>query len=426
MREFRHLNGLAQRRQLESGVRDLVRYVIQVLSSRLGVSGSELAEYVLNQSSTWEVPAVEGDTLHLWLQSALNELDTAILGIVDVLDLPTDELADYLDQCLQSSYWQRRLLRGSEEDKQLQEQVIRGRAQWLWGHSNADNRKAFFAAGIGFKAGATIDSQLDVLGSLMQTSEDAILGNDIETAIAPITALAEVLLSIGPFEKENDLPGWADVLAEWLRGTALGACADNDGVAFIQGDVVYRLVWAVEATRLHLQHSQSQENPPGAILALCLTYGVPSRTAAVLMQGGIRSRTLATQLASQIGMTLDDMSELRAWVDTIRSGIIDSPQLHTEAEQAEWEHFVARFEHQHIARWQEIDEILPVRWNHAGPRPNTRVRIIREDGDPIAQVTDIRFAPLGELDVPRNIRSTHFFGIVDDDHDFLRVSFFGR
>ena len=40
---------------------------------------------------------------------ALNELDTAIFGIVDALDLPTEGVAEYLDNCLKSSYWQRRL-----------------------------------------------------------------------------------------------------------------------------------------------------------------------------------------------------------------------------------------------------------------------------------------------------------------------------
>ena len=48
-------------------------------------------------------------------------------------------------------------------------------------------------------------------------------------------------------------------------------------MGFIQDHVVYRLVWAVEASRLHLQHLRGMgDSCPGGDLALCLTYGVPS------------------------------------------------------------------------------------------------------------------------------------------------------
>ena len=71
-----------------------------------------MQEYVLNVNSPWVIDAREGDEAHKLLEESLNELDTAILGIVDTLDLPSEDLAAYLDQCLQSSYWQRRLQRG--------------------------------------------------------------------------------------------------------------------------------------------------------------------------------------------------------------------------------------------------------------------------------------------------------------------------
>ena len=91
-------------------------------------------------------------------------------------------------------------------------------------------------------------------------------------------------------------------LGHWLRGTALGSCTDNDGVSFIQDNVVYRLVWAVEAARLHLEHLGTADgDPPGGTLALCLTYGVPNPSAALFMQAGMRSRPQAVRAIEKVG-----------------------------------------------------------------------------------------------------------------------------
>jgi hypothetical protein len=198
---FRNLDAQARDRKLESGVRDLVRHIITVLQSRLGCTADQLAEYVLNVNSPWEVAARDGDKWHEWLDAALNELDTAILGVVDLLDMRTEDVANYLDQCLQSSYWQRRLQRGTPDDRLLQEKVIRGRANWIWNHTSSQKRKAFFAAGIGVKAGNAIEEHLEELGALIRGAEEAIASADLETAVKNTVGLAEILFEIGPFGK---------------------------------------------------------------------------------------------------------------------------------------------------------------------------------------------------------------------------------
>src|SRR5690606_29804253 len=98
---------------------------------------------------------------------------------------------------------------------------------------------------------------------------------------------------VGPFQPKNEVADWLSVLGHWVRGTALSEFANNDIVAFIQEDVVYRLVWGVEAARLHLKYTGDIESEiPGSDLALLLTYGVPCKEAAVLMQAGLPSRTV--------------------------------------------------------------------------------------------------------------------------------------
>jgi replicative superfamily II helicase len=424
---FNSLIVQARQRQLESGVRMLVGTIIRVLQARLGCNPEQLKEYVLNQQSAWQVEKKEDDEWAEWLESALNELDTAILGIVDSLDLPTDALADYLDECLQSSYWQRRLARLISEQRDLQQHVIRGRAAWIWSRTNGQKRRAFFSAGIGFKAGDEIDRQLPEIGQLLEDAESAIANADLDTAVQHVLALADILFLIGPFVPEDAYANWKKVLGHWLRGTALGRFADNEGISFIQQNVVYRLVWAVEAARVHLQFLQPSDNePPGGILAQCLTYGVPSQTSAVFMQAGLRSRTMATALLDTLDVDIPTMDVLRAWIDTVKAGIVDPITWDTADETHEWDHFLRRFEHRNIRTMRDIDLELSPRWRGRIPKDNVRVRVERVGESREASIYSTKLVELGTTKIPSEVIAKHFTGKVSNDGQSISVSFYGR
>ena len=248
--QFNGLIAAARKRQLESGFRLLIDVVVKILSERLLVSRQQLIEYVANMQSPWSVEAINDEDIYPgWLKACLNELDSAILGIVDLLDLPLDQLADYLDSCLQSSYWHRRLQRSDNELKKLQELVVRGRAAWIWSHTDAMKRKGYFAAGVGYAAGKALDDNASALSSFLESADNALVSGNVDEAVTAAVALAKILFSIHPFEPEDAGAGWPERLGHWLRGRALSEFADNEGVSFIQGDVVYRLVWGVEAAR---------------------------------------------------------------------------------------------------------------------------------------------------------------------------------
>lgn len=426
---FRKLIEQAQQRQLESGVRMLVGYIIQALQARIGGDPNQLKEYVLNMASTWDVAASEDDNWHEWMKPALNELDIAILSVVDSLELPTNELADYLDNCLKSSYWQRRLQREPPEMQEAHRDVIQGRAKWLWSHTTVQHRRAFFAAGIGFNAGTSIDQRLDEIGTLLRAAEEALEAGDLNAAIHSTTALADILFAIGPFEPDDPIEGWKELVAHWLRGTALGACTNNDGVSFIQDNIVYRLVWAVEAARLHLLHIQSDEadiEPPGGTLALCLTYGVPSSSCAMFMQAGLSSRTMATVIGRGVGTDITDMETLRTWIDMLRQCLIPPVDWTTNDEREEWNRFLRRFDHHDIQQWRDIDETIPVRWLSAPPKASIRVRVTRTGDGPAARVSSVSFVPLGETTIPESIHASHFTGKVSSDQRSIETSFFGQ
>ncbi len=426
-RQFNGLIEAAKRRQLESGVRLLIGVVVRILSERLNVSRDALIEYVANTQSPWQVAAVTEDDVYPGvLKACLNELDTAILGIVDTLDLPIDQLADYLDSCLQSSYWQRQLQRGEADLKLLQEKIIKGRAAWLWTHTDATKRKGYFAAGVGYAAGKALDDNAASLGTLLANAENSLASGNIDEAVTAAVGLGKILFSIHPFELEEDGVEWPKLLGHWLRGNALSEFADNDGVSFIQGDVVFRLVWGVEAARLHLAQTSgaAADEEKENLLAMCLTYGVPNKTAALFMQAGVNSRTLACKLSQLTKGKCDDLAALKWWVYAVIQGQQTAPTLESQDDQAEWDRFLQGFFHREHSNWKQRNFDLPVTWHGQPSEKGTRVRISFKKGETKALVLSVDLDVLGEVTAPE-VSTTHFFGIVSDDQKSLNVSFFG-
>lgn len=427
--EFRSLIADAQRRQLESGVKLLLDVIIKILTERLHVTPAQLTEYVANMQSEWTVDAVsEDDNYPDVLAACLNELDTAILGIVDALDLPLNELANYLDGCFKSSYWQRRLQHSDDDLGQLQNSLMAGRASWIWSHTDAAKRRGYFAAGVGYAAGKALDENRDALEVLLAATEAALREGRVEDAIPSVVQLAEIIFAIHPFQPEDFGEGWQDVLGHWLRGTALSAFVSNKQVSFIQGDVVFRLVWGVEAARLHIEHQRGQppdEEEHEPLLALCLTYGLPCKTAALFMQAGLNSRTLACKLAQLEGVVFEDFASLKGWVYSILRGETETPTWESDDDVHAWDQFLQSFEHREHADWKRQVTAFTVDWRNGPPPPGTRVRLQAHPGSETADVLGIRFELLGGVARPQ-FETPHCFGQVSSDQTQVFVSFFGR
>ncbi|MBX3394285.1 MAG: DEAD/DEAH box helicase [Phycisphaerae bacterium] len=425
-REFLSLIEAAGQRQLESGVRLLIELIVRVLRERLSLTDDTLVEYVLNQQSSWTVSATGSeDTYPTGLALALNELDTAILGIVDALEMPIDQLGNYVDQCLQSSYWQRRLRRTDPALKRIHEAVIRGRAQWLWSRTDINRRRGFFAAGVGFEAGKAIDDHASALASLLQSAEEAFGEDNVEQGLQAIIAIAKVLFEIKPFAPEELVTNWEQCLSHWITGAPMSEYHDPDAMGFIQNDVVYRLVWGVEAARVHLHHITGSDEVPGGMLALFLTYGVPDRQAALFLQAGLNSRRLAYQAARKTGQVFSDLTDLGMWIATIRSGEIADLDWSDAADLAAWTAFVRRFEHHEHAWWQQIDESVQVTWRTTTLAPGSVVRLVRTPESGGASVLDASFMRVGDATYPVSVHSDHCFGTVSHDSQAVDVSMYG-
>jgi len=250
-----------------------------------------------------------------------------------------------------------------------------------------------------------------------------VLRVDARLAAAQTSLAADVLFQIGPFAPNDTVADLPALLTLWLSGASLSGCDDPAAVGFIQEHIVYRLVWAVEASRLHLQHLRnSSEEPPGNVLALCLTYGVPSVKAALLMQGGIRSRIVAVSASGQIAEEITDLKVLTAWVRRLRKGEVKAPGWTSDNQQKEWDRFIASFGHHHWQRRMQKSFVVKVSW-HSGspPKPKSVVRVTRTSGETAALVSSVSSLPLGTTTIPRRIQGNHFTGRVSSISGNVRV-----
>lgn len=179
-------------------------------------------------------------------------LDTAILSLIGEADVPDDQIEAALDNILQSSLWQRRLLRLDDASRAAYRATLLTRSRYIWANSTAATRRGYFLAGLGLEAGHALDAVAAEANNLLIQANAALMVSDHETAIAAITGIAERVFTFYPFAPDPFPANWRDILRCWLLGQPLAATVavqEADALQFIEGGLVYRLPWAMEALR---------------------------------------------------------------------------------------------------------------------------------------------------------------------------------
>jgi hypothetical protein len=444
LKDYNRLRRESETRSMESGILLLVAEVAERLAAQLGVSTGQLIEYVANQDSSWTPPeparavgssgeADEPDATEVGqtLGELLDDLDTAILGTVDQLDCSPADLADVLDAAVRGSLWKRRLDRMDVEGQRLQRAVLFGRAGWIWTRTDAPRRQAFFAAGIGAQAGQFIHDHLAVLLQPLRDAELAVYTGDAAAAANAVCALAEVLTQVHPFSGNGLPPRWRELVAAWLGAVPLGSVLGpdaSDEVQFVQDGIVYRLVWAVEAVRLHATAvgAVGPEELSGAI-ALVLTHGVPTVPAALLAEAGLGSRGMALDVTRSYGANFFDQAGLDAWLQATTDRIARETFWKTADQRAQWDQFVARWASRTRATWVPTDESVAVSWDpFYEPKGDELVRVI---DDPQNEVTDVCAAELSLIGVLRRrlpaVNSGQVVASVAPDLRHVRIQRWG-
>ncbi|MGQ5761983.1 DEAD/DEAH box helicase [Serratia sp. IR-2025] len=405
-------------RQMESGLIQLVSTLLLRMHARIGGDINELTEYVINNAAAWIFPEVENEKPEEqerartdWEQHVAT-LDTAILSLLGENDVPDEAIEDALDGILQSSLWQRRLLRHNEQEQQVLKAGLVSRSRFIWSNSTAILRRGYFLAGVGLATGHALDAIAVNVNLLLLEANNAILHDDVEEAITTITALAEQVFAFHPFKPDILPDSWRDILRAWLLGQPLAGIAagqESEMLRFIEGGLVYRLPWAMEAIRVRAVANGDVVGELGLQLdgyelgqaVLSVETGTLNRSASILIQAGFNSRLAAIKAVTDTGATFHNGRELRQWLNSaIVAGWSVQPNWPTAETKTIWTDFVQSFTPTENRTWEERRYWANVAWLDVPPPPGTPLQIYHGVGQPRVLAADGK--PLGSIPAALN------------------------
>ncbi len=320
-------------RNMESGLALLVYSLLARMHQRIGGELDQLVEYVTNNAAAWNFPEVPNEepgdrdrALADW-ERHVASLDTAILSLIGEEDIPDTEIEAALDAVLQSSLWHRRLLRQNEGVQRVLKAGLMSRSHLIWKQSTSQSRRGYFLAGVGLSTGLALDAIAADANHLLVQANGALLSGNAEGAIVAITALAEMVFSIHPFVPDQMPYNWREILHAWLLGEPIAATAAGQAtetLQFVEGGLVYRLSWAMEAIRVRASANGDTVGDFGLTLddyelgyaVAAVETGTVNRSAAILIQAGFNSRLAAIKAVTDTGTNFQTGAELRQWLQS--------------------------------------------------------------------------------------------------------------
>ena len=137
---------------------------------------------------------------------------------------------------------------------------------------------------------------------------------DHEAAIAAIIGIAEHVFAFYPFEPDPFPAEWRDILRCWLLGQPLAAMVagqEAETLQFIEGGLVYRLPWAMEALRVRAAANGdvvgvfdiALEHHELGLAVPAVETGTINRSASILIQAGFNSRLAAIKAVADTAAT---------------------------------------------------------------------------------------------------------------------------
>jgi hypothetical protein len=400
-------------REMESGLVRLVAALLARMRERIGGDLGQLVEYVVNNAAAWTFPEVANEkpedrarALADW-ERHVATLDTAVLSLIGENDIPDDGIEAALDAILQSSLWQRRLLRQNEPVQQALKAGLVSRSRLIWSQSTAERRRGYFLAGVGLSTGQALDAIAADANNLLVHANGAIIQNDADAAIAAITVFAELVFTFYPFTPDPMPANWRDILRTWLLGQPLAAIAagqESETLQFIEGGLVYRLPWAMEAIRVRAAANGDTvgvfdlplEDHELGLAVPSVETGTLNRSASILIQAGFNSRLAAIKAVTDTGASFQTGQDLRHWLNSEAveawSALPDWPTAETKAM---WIDFVQSFTPRDNRTWADRRYWANVTWLNAPPPPSTPVQVHHWAGQP--RVLSADGTPLGTV-----------------------------
>ena len=393
-------------RNMESGLVLLVWTLLARMHAQIGGDLNQLIDYVVNNAAAWTFPEVANEqpedrerAFADW-ERHVATLDTAILSLIGENDIPDEGIEAALDDILQSSLWQRRLLRQNEQVRQALKAGLVSRSRLIWGRSTAARRRGYFLAGVGLTTGHALDAIAADANLLLIAANGAISDGDAEAVIAAITALAELVFTFYPFAPDPLPENWRDILRAWLLGQALaGVAAEqrSEMLQFVEGGLVYRLPWAMEAIRVRAAANGDTigifdlplEGHELGLAVLAVETGTLNRSASILIQAGFNSRLAAIKAITDTGATFQSGQELRQWLHSEAvTAWSDQPDWPTAETAVMWKEFVQSFTPLENRTWADRRYWANVIWLGMPPPSGTPVQVHHSTGQPRVLAAD--------------------------------------
>ena len=431
--------------RMESGLLLLVGELLRCLNKYKELSLGQLVEYIVNNENAWILRDLEDEDNseenieRIQWRTYLASLDTALLSLLGERDCEINDIATTLDEVLASSLWQRSVARHEEKMRYALRRTIEARAKYIWERTSSVQRRGYFLAGIGYESGQRLDSIAEEANNLLVQANDAILGNDRDTALAAITTLAEQLFEIPPFVP-NPLPNnWRKILDTWLKGESLPKLTTENTtevLQFVEGGLAYRLPWGMEAIRVRALangdtvHSSlggftmDEYNVDFAVTAV--ETGTLNVSAALLIQAGFTSRHTAIRVIEETGATFINSSELFTWLSSPNIlELASRPDWPTAKSAEHWQQFIQGVKPEVKSVWKAQFYQCGVDWDRDVPESNTPVRLVAttENGTLVLSPSAER---LGQLRHRFAVEPTGLvLAMVAQDIDQLDVTYFG-
>ena len=385
-------------REMESGLVRLVAALLSRMRARIGGDLNQLVEYVVNNAAAWTFPEIANEKsedrergLADW-ERHVATLDTAILSLIGENDIPDEEIEAALDDILQSSLWQRRLLRQNEQVQQVLKAGLVSRCRFIWSRSTAPRRRGYFLAGVGLTTGHALDAIAGDANLLLIQANGGILEGDTEAAIAAIMGIAERVFAFYPFTPDPMPANWRDILRAWLLGQPLAAIAagqESETLQFIEGGLVYRLPWAMEAIRVRAAANGDTigdfllDDHELGLAVPAVETGTLNHSASILIQAGFNSRLAAIKAVADTGATFQTGQELRQWLNSEAVAAWSAqPDWPTAETKAMWMEFAQSFTPRENRTWADRRYWANVAWSGARPPPGTPVHLHYWNGQP--------------------------------------------
>lgn len=296
---------------LVSGLKDIVlNLLITLIKSQTDKDIEKIYEHIVNSSFKFDFSLdnsknqLSEKELEKWSER-LNLLDYSIINLVGDKDFDILELAEQIDIALQHSLFYKQIQEYSTDEQLMFKKFVQKRAEYLWNKTTESTRKQLYLSGVSFDTIENHDPIIEEIFEIIKNIESILTGSNIDKdkIILNINELADKLFSINEFSP-NDLPEkHADILTNWLSGKKYLMNDDIDKiVGFIENDVSYKLVWALEflKSRHNICAKTEIEVETFDYISQALEYGLIDKCAMTLMQLGIGSRLQVQELTDYL------------------------------------------------------------------------------------------------------------------------------